>query len=62
MILTRRYSRSPLELCNARGRTGKLSNQFHKILVATGLAEKRSHHSTGKGRKSAGLLSFEFGD
>jgi integrase len=27
-----------------------LSNQFHKILVAAGFADKRSHHSTGKGR------------
>jgi integrase len=31
-------------------RAGNLSNQFHKILVAAGLADKRSHHSTGKGR------------
>jgi integrase len=33
-----------------QGRAGNLSNQFHKILVAAGLADKRSHHSTGKGR------------
>jgi integrase len=33
-----------------QGRAGNLSNLFHKILVAAGLADKRSHHSTGKGR------------
>ena len=33
-----------------QGRAGNLSNQFHKILVAAGFADKRSHHSTGKGR------------
>jgi integrase len=33
-----------------QGRTGNLSNQFYKILVSAGLAEKRSHHGTGKGR------------
>jgi integrase len=40
-----------------QGRTGNLSNQFHKILVAAGLAEKRSHHSTGKGRSAARELN-----
>jgi integrase len=33
-----------------QGRAGNLSNLFHKILVSAGFAEKRSHHSTGKGR------------
>jgi integrase len=33
-----------------QGRAGNLSNLFHKILVTAGLADKRSHHSTGKGR------------
>ena len=36
-----------------QGRAGNLSNQFHKLLVAAGLAEKRSHHSTGKGRDAS---------
>jgi len=36
-----------------QGRAGNLSNQFHKILVAAGFAEKRSHHSTGKGRNTS---------
>lgn len=36
-----------------QGRTGNLSNQFYQILVAAGLAEKRSHHNTGKGRNSS---------
>ncbi|MGB7768750.1 MAG: tyrosine-type recombinase/integrase [Verrucomicrobiia bacterium] len=36
-----------------QGRTGSLSNQFHNILVAAGLANKRSHHSTGKGRNGS---------
>ena len=40
-------------LVQRQGRTGNLSNQFHKILVAAGLAKKRSHHSTGKGRSAA---------
>jgi integrase len=33
-----------------QGRTGNLSNEFHGILVAAGLAKKQSHHATGKGR------------
>jgi integrase len=33
-------------------RTGTLSNQFYEILVASGLADKRSHRSQGKGRTS----------
>ena len=36
-----------------QGRAGNLSNQFHKILVAAGFANKRSHHSTGKGRDAS---------
>ena len=40
-----------------QGRTGGLSNQFHKILVAAGLAKKRSHHSTGKGRSASRKLN-----
>lgn len=41
------------DLVQRQSRTGNLSNQFHKILVAAGLAEKRSHHSTGKGRSAS---------
>ena len=40
-----------------QGRTGNLSNQFHKILVAVGLAKKRSHHGTGKGRGASRELN-----
>jgi integrase len=36
-----------------QGRAGNLSNQFHQILVNAGYADKRSHHSTGKGRNAA---------
>jgi integrase len=36
-----------------QGRAGNLSNQFHQILVNAGYADKRSHHSTGKGRNTA---------
>ena len=36
-----------------QGRAGNLSNQFHKILVAAGFADKRSHRSTGKGRNAS---------
>jgi integrase len=32
--------------------TGTLSNQFYRILVAAGLADARTHQSTGKGRSS----------
>jgi len=32
--------------------TGTLSNQFYRILVSAGLAEPRTHKSTGKGRSS----------
>lgn len=32
------------------GRAGTLSNQFHDILVAAGLAKERTHESTGMGR------------
>jgi integrase len=42
-------------------RTGTLSNQFYEILVAAGLAEKRSHRAQGKGRdarRSFNQLSF----
>jgi integrase len=31
---------------------GNLSNQFHAILVAAGMAEKQSHKATGKGRSA----------
>ncbi|MGH7990786.1 MAG: tyrosine-type recombinase/integrase, partial [Limisphaerales bacterium] len=41
------------KIVQQQGRTGSLSNQFHKILVAAGLAEKRSHHSTGKSRNAS---------
>jgi integrase len=41
------------EIVQRQGRTGNLSNQFYKILVAAGLAEKRSHHGTGKGRDAS---------
>ena len=34
-------------------RTGTLSNQFRDILVDAGLAERRTHQSTGKGRSQA---------
>ena len=40
---------------------GTLSNQFHKILVAAKLADKRTHQSRGKGRgakREVGGLSF----
>lgn len=40
------------KIVQQQGRTGNLSNQFYKILVTAGLAEKRSHHSTGKGRNA----------
>jgi integrase len=33
-----------------QGRAGNLSNQFHGILVAAGLAKKKSHHATDKGK------------
>jgi hypothetical protein len=41
--------------------TGTLSNQFHKILVAAKLAEKRTHEKKGKGRsatRAPSVLSF----
>ncbi len=38
-------------------RTASLSNQFREILVEAGLAEPRSHRSTGKGRSSAREMS-----
>jgi len=41
------------EIVQKQGRTGTLSNQFHKILVDAGLAKKRSHRSTGKGRSAS---------
>jgi integrase len=37
---------------NQGGRVATLSNQFNKILVAAGLAEKKTHKSQGKGRDS----------
>jgi integrase len=42
-------------------RAGTLSNQFHEILVAGGLAASRSHRGTGKGRaarRQASEISF----
>jgi integrase len=42
-------------------RAGTLSNQFHEILVAAGLAASRSHRGTGKGRgarRQASEISF----
>jgi hypothetical protein len=39
-----------MAMVHQQRRAGKLSNQFHKIPVAAGLADKRSHHSNGKGR------------
>jgi integrase len=44
-------------IVQSQGRTGTLSNQFHRILVSAGLAEKRSHHSTGKGRSASRELN-----
>jgi integrase len=38
------------ELFQSQGRAGSLSNQFYGILVTAGLATKKSHKSTGKGR------------
>ncbi len=43
------------------GRSSQLSNQFYKLLVAAGLAEKRSKKNTGKGHgaaRSTNELSF----
>jgi integrase len=40
---------------------GTLSNQFYNILVAAGLAERRTHEGAGKGRdakRDMGVLSF----
>ncbi len=40
---------------------GSLSNQFHSLLVASGLAAARKHKSTGKGRsarRTTGALGF----
>jgi hypothetical protein len=45
MIPMRRYFPRAFGIVERQGRTGNLSNQFHKILVAAGLAEKRSHHN-----------------
>ena len=45
----------------ASNRAGTLSNQFHDILVAAGLASHRSHRKTGKGRaakRQASEISF----
>jgi integrase len=42
-------------------RAGTLSNQFHEILVAAGMAASRSHRGTGKGRaarRQASQISF----
>ncbi len=46
------------------GRTGSLSNQFHDILTAAKLAEKRTHHADAKapkgrsGKRQTSALSF----
>ncbi|WP_324725963.1 tyrosine-type recombinase/integrase [Actomonas aquatica] len=41
------------ETVRKTGRTGGLSNQFHKLLVAAGLAAKRSKKNTGRGHDKA---------
>jgi integrase len=38
------------KIISKQGRTGSLSNQFYGVLVDAGIAPKRSHQSTGKGR------------
>ena len=40
-----------------RSRAGALSNEFHGILVAAGLAAERSHRGAGKGRNSRRSIS-----
>jgi len=40
------------DIVERQGRAGNLSNQFYGILVASGLATKKSHKSTGKGRSA----------
>lgn len=48
-------------VARAKGKSSTLSNQFHAILTKAGLVEKRSHHTTGKGRSASregGILSF----
>lgn len=47
----------------AQDRTSTLSNQFHKVMVAAGIAEKRSKTNTGRGhstRRQRGGLSFHY--
>jgi len=44
-----------------QNRSGTLSNQFHALLVRAGLANKRTHEGTGKGRgakRQASEISF----
>ena len=51
----------PVAHNTAQERTGTLSNQFREILVAAGLAEKRTHQKQGTGRdarRETGGLSF----
>lgn len=43
---------SAFRVVQEQGRVGTLSNQFHDILVAAGLAAVRSHQATGKGRST----------
>ena len=38
------------DIVERQQRTGTLSNQFYSVLVAAGIAPKRSHKTTGKGR------------
>jgi len=49
------------ETVAVQDRTSTLSNQFHNIMVAAGIAEKRSKANTGRGhatRRERGRLSF----
>ncbi len=38
-------------------RTGSLSNKFYNVLVAAGIAPKRSHKATGRGRSGKRLMN-----
>ena len=38
-------------------RTGSLSNKFYNVLVAAGIAPKRSHQATGRGRSGKRLMN-----
>jgi integrase len=46
-----------------KGRTGALSGQFYRVMVAAGLVPHRSHHTQGQaggrsGKRTPGELSF----